>query len=381
MQDILKHSGCASHRVISSIVIPATGRSHYTRPDAASTALLYLDTLLAVARHPGLARLVIPRLDRQSLDRANATSSTPVTRTTTTTTTTMTTENQRLFASLRHLETSMLAAAATSLVACLDGPGQQPGTTGEKRNLQYGAILTSLRVNIVDDAPHTASDGACSVITPVVRALGQLRSLRVLVVRFAAILCPFTAQHLDALNSLVDLRELSITFGATVGRPAASHFVHHRLRSCYRLLPVHGSGTTSISAGGAAALTASCPMPFSDDELLAFVATQPGLRSLELLTPMAVGRSAGDWCRSGPDFLALLAESCPRLECLKLTMLCRLDALASSSRTAPPAFPALQCLGIDIYTKWYVTLLSRQSCFLALADELGLEFYTLSRAL
>jgi hypothetical protein len=109
-------------------------------------------------------------------------------------------------------------------------------------------------------------------------------------------------------------------------------------------------------AVGKATRRATSAIPFNDDELLAFVATRPGLRRLELLTPMA----AEGWSRlrrkSGPFFLALLSESCPRLECLKLTMLCRLDSLVRDSCPAPPAFPALRCLDIGTFPDWYVTL-------------------------
>jgi hypothetical protein len=209
LQDILERSSRASNRVISSVVIPATARRHYTRSKAAATAQLHLETPLALARHPGLTKLVIARLDRQSLDRAKATSVTM----TTTTTTTM--GNHRLFASLRLLETSMLADAARPLVALLNGPRQSPHTIGERQQPPHGAILTSLHVTILDDATYMARcDGTCSIITPVVRAFGHLRSLRVLDIRFAVILCPFTAQHLAQLKQLADLRELSITFGA-----------------------------------------------------------------------------------------------------------------------------------------------------------------------
>jgi hypothetical protein len=57
-----------------------------------------------------------------------------------------------------------------------------------------------------------------------------------------------------------------------------------------------------------------------------------------------------------PLLPGLLGESCPRLGCLKLSMLCRLDSLVCDSSATPPAFPALRCLDIAACYHWYVLL-------------------------
>ncbi len=234
----------------------------------------------------------------------------------------------------------MLADAALSLVALLNGPRQPLHTKGKQR-LPHSAILTSLHVAITDDLSYSATNhDTCAVITPVVRAFGQLRCLRVLDLRFAGILCPFTAQHLTALGALADLRQLTVTYDAIVHWPATRPMCHP-WQGCS-----HVGGTMGQAASAA---------PFGDDALLAFVAPRPGLRRLELLTPMAKRRDSRRR-ESGPFFLALLGESCPRFECLKLSMLCRLDSLVGGSSPATPAFPALRCLDIATPCKWYVLL-------------------------
>jgi hypothetical protein len=67
---------------------------------------------------------VIPSLDKQSLDRAKATAAVMIT------TLKPRTNNQRYFALLRFLETSMLANTALSLFATLNGVRKPPQATG-----------------------------------------------------------------------------------------------------------------------------------------------------------------------------------------------------------------------------------------------------------
>lgn len=121
-----------------------------------SITAIFCEALLRIARHAGLAKLVSARLDRQLPDPDKVAATTITTR--------PKTKFQRLFAPLSHLESSMFAAAAGSLVARRDGPLRLLHTlSSSSSNMSPSSLPCALPLSTICRTRLTASAPAASL--------------------------------------------------------------------------------------------------------------------------------------------------------------------------------------------------------------------------
>ncbi len=199
------------------------------------------------------------------------------------------------------------------------------------------STLTTLRVTILDNDGWHDPRPSPLIASDAVRAISQLHSLRVLDIIFNAGYWFFTRHDLLALSALSDLRELGVVSKCLDSQPGHPYYKFDS--NSKHVIGPH-TGTNMVT----------------DAVLLAFAATRPQLRRLEIVVPL--GHSAHisdntDWydcsgsgsssCLCG-TFLLLLAERCPRLEVLRLAGLCALEALEHARDE--PAFPVLRLLHV-----------------------------------
>jgi hypothetical protein len=320
LQQVLEQCSRITRRKIVSVAIPAVGTGSYTLCDAAKTAAMHNATLLALAQHQPLEKLIIGRIKTSALrhvadSAAGGGSSVP------------------LFGRLRHLETKMRAAAAVLLVELLLQQPPPPLSSSPPSVPKPPAMrshpLTALRATILNTVAHVANaDGTCTTVSAVLRACGQLHALRQLDVRFAGIVCEPTATDFAvALHPLLALRDLTIMF-----LPVADG--RHRCLWGY----------------------ARCPFPFAYNPdalthgtILDYAANRPDLRTLALVLPRFYGAGNAD------DILARLGQRCRRLERLQLTGRCSLRPLLHASEDALPRFPELRFLDVDFCREMYVS--------------------------
>ncbi len=123
--------------------------------------------------------------------------------------------------------------------------------------------------------------------------------------------------------------------------------LRERARSCWAIAVAY---CESLSTACGSSTEINCralhAVPFSDVVLLMFLATQPGLRHLELLT-LTADRRTHHHCTSCSLFFKAPGDSCPHRESLMFTMFCPVERLAWVSIFVPPAYPVLRCLDLD----------------------------------